>query len=237
MASVISPFVCGTRNIISQGFRSLPVILGSTVFVLGMIQGNINLLFFFVGLCILAPVSALVGNIVWELVFSNTPWWLTVPEVLWKLPEATSEVCAIYPTLENAVPQALNVVPSYWITMMAFFYTYLFSNALMLYTIQETSKAPKSAIEARKSQAMSSMVLVVVLAVLSLIMRYATGCETGLGLLLSCALGYSLAHGWYKFMRNCGLGRLDDLFGISNRILPMQSYETSDPTVCLPSTS
>ena len=119
--------------------------------------------------------------------------------------------------------------------MMAFFYTYLFSNALMLYTIQETSKAPKSAIEARKSQAMSSMILVVVLAVFSLIMRYATGCETGLGLLLSSALGYSLSHGWYKFMRNCGLGRLDDLFGISNRILPMQSYETSDPTVCLPS--
>lgn len=237
MASVISPFVCGTRNIISQGFRSLPVILGSTILVLGMIQGNINLLFFFVGLSIIAPLSALILNILWELLFSNTPWWLTVPEVLWKLPEATSEVCAIYPSLDNAVPTALNVVPSYWLTMMAFFFTYLFSNALMLYNNQEHSKAPKSAVEARKSQAMSSMVLLIVIGIIAFIMRYATGCETGLGLLISCALGSSLAHGWYTFMRNCGLGRLDDLFGISNRILPMQSYETSDPTVCLPATS
>ena len=237
MASVIGPFVCGTRNVISQGFRSLPVILGSTVLVLGMIQGNINLLFFYVGLCILSPVSALVVNILWELVFSNTPTWLTIPEVLWKLPEATSEVCSIYPTLENALPQALNVVPSYWITMMAFFYTYLYSNAQMLYNNQEHSKAPKGAVDARKSQAMSSMILLGVIGILSLLMRYATGCETGLGLIASCALGASLAHYWYKFMRACGLGRLDDLFGISNRILPMQSYETSDPTVCLPATS
>ena len=119
--------------------------------------------------------------------------------------------------------------------MMAFFFTYLFSNALMLYKTQETSKAPKSAVEARKSQAVSSMVLLVVIGIIAILMRYPTGCETGLGVILSCILGSSLANGWYKFMRNCGLGRLDDLFGISNRILPMQSYETSDPTVCLPS--
>jgi hypothetical protein len=235
MASVISQFVCGARNTISQGFRGLPVILGSTILVLGMIQGNINLLFFFVGLCILAPTSALIINILWELVFNNTPWWLSIPEVLWKLDAATSETCSIYPTMENVSAKAFNVVPSYWITMMAFFFTYLFSNALMLYNAQQHSKAPKSAVEARKSQAVSSMILVCLMGVVSLIVRYATGCETGLGLLLSCLLGSSLAYGWYTFMRNCGLGRLDDLFGISNRILPMQSYETSDPTVCLPS--
>jgi hypothetical protein len=46
---------------------------------------------------------------------------------------------------------------------------------------------------------------------------------------------HSSKHYWYKFMRRCGLGRLDDIFGINNRILPMQSYETKEPTVCLPS--
>ena len=236
MSSLISPFICGTRNLISQGFRGLPVILGSTIFVLGLIQGNINLLFFFVGLCILAPISALAHNILWELIFSNTPWWLTIPRVLWRLPTATSEVCAIYPTLDNKIPVELNVVPSMWLTMMSFFFSYLFSNAHVLYKTQEVSRAPKSAVLARKSQAMSSMILLAVLGAIILVMRYATGCETGLGVILSCILGSTIAYGWYSFMRSCGLGRLDDIFGISNRILPMQSYETSDPTVCLPST-
>ena len=60
--SVISPFVCSTRNLLAQGFRSLPVILGSAVLVLGLAQGNFNLLFFFVGMCILAPTVTLGTN-------------------------------------------------------------------------------------------------------------------------------------------------------------------------------
>jgi hypothetical protein len=234
MTSIISPFVCGTRNLLSQGFRGLPVILGGAILILGMIQGNINFLFFFVGLCVLAPTSALGLNMLWELVFSNTPSWLTVPFVLWKLPSANSEACAIYSIGSKLPPITMNVVPSYWITMISFFFTYVFMNAQNLYNMQENSKAPKAATEARKAQSMSSMILVCVVGVLAVILRYSTGCETGVGVLVSGLLGGYLASIWYGFMRGCGLGRLDDIFGISNRILPMQSYESVDPTVCVP---
>jgi len=235
MSSIIGPFVCGTRQILSQGFRSLPVILGGAVLILGMIQANFNFLFFFVGLCILAPTSALILNMLWETLFSNTPIWLTIPSYLWKLPEASSSACAIYTTASALPPVTMNVVPSYWLTMMAFFFTYMYSNASELYKKQETSKAPKSAVEARKSQAMASMILLITIGILVVLLRYATSCETGLGVLVSLLLGSSLANGWYKFMRACGMGRLDDMFGISNRILPMQSYEAPDPTICVPS--
>lgn len=235
MSSIIGPFVCGTRQLLSQGFRSLPVILGGAILVLGLIQGNLNFLFFFVGLCILAPTSALILNMLWEILFANTPSWLTIPPFLWKLPDATSEACAIYTTGSTLPPVVLNVVPSYWLTMMAFFFTYMYSNASELYKKQETSRAPKSAVEARKSQAMASMILLIAIGILVVLLRYATTCETGLGVLVSMLLGSSLAHGWYTFMRACGMGRLDDMFGISNRILPMQSYEAPDPTVCVPS--
>ena len=228
----MSPFICGTRNILSQGFRSLPVLLGGAILVLGLSQGNINLLFFFVGLCILAPTSALIINMIWELIFSNTPSWLTPPEVLWKLPDATSEACAIYTIGNKTPPVILNVVPSYWLTMMFFFFYYLYKNATTLYNQQSSSKASESAILARKSQTMSSMVLITVIAIIVTILRYSTGCETGLGIFISLLLSYNLADYWYTFMRSCGLGRLDDIFGISNRILPQQSYEAPDPTVC-----
>ena len=82
---------------------------------------------------------------------------------------------------------------------------------------------------------MMSMIFVVGAAIVITIFRYAkTSCETGTGLFTSWLIGGLLAWGWYDFMRKCGLGRLDDIFGISNRILPMQSYEDNTPVTCVP---
>jgi len=233
MSSTVGDFICLSRNFLSQGFRSLPVLLGGSVFFLGMAQGNFNLMFFFVGMFILTPLAAILINGLWELLFANTPEWLTVPIDMWQLPAASAEACNIFTVGAGASVTTLNVVPSFWMSMIAFFFTYLFANASALYEKQETSKAPKTAVAARKSQAMVSMIVVIGLAVLTTILRYGTSCETGLGILVSWILGYSLGYGWYKFMRSCGLGRLDDLFGITNRILPQQSYEDLDPTVCV----
>jgi hypothetical protein len=132
-------------------------------------------------------------------------------------------------------PVTMNVVPSYWMTMMAFFFTYIFENALFLYRKEENAYATKRGVGARKSQALISMIVVVAVGVVFTGMRYATACETGLGVLVSLLLGGYMAHGWYKLMRICGFGRLDDLFGISSRILPLQSYEEVTPTICIPS--
>ena len=225
--------ICASRNFLSQGFRSLPVLLGGSIFFLGMAQGNFNLMFFFVGMFILTPLTAIFVNGIWELIFINTPGWLTVPPDMWLLSSANVEACNIFSVGAAAASTTLNVVPSFWMSMIAFFFTYLFTNAKSLYEKQETSNAPKMAVVARKSQAVISMIIVTGLAVLITILRYGTSCETGLGILVSWILGSYLGYNWYKFMLNCGLGRLDDLFGINNRILPQQSYEDLDPTVCV----
>lgn len=228
--SLISSFVCGTKNLLSQGFHSLPVILSTTMLVLGMTQGNINFLFFFIGLSILTPLACLLLNILTEIVFTK----LGVPDNLWKLDSATAEACKLISTTISEVPQTLNVIPSYWLSIMAFFFTYLILNAQDLYNKQSSSKASKGAVDARKNQTMISMVILSISAILFTLIRYATTCENGLGVVISWILGGGIAVGWYKFMRNCGLGRLDDIFGISNRLLPMQSYEEPSPTVCVP---
>jgi len=198
-----------------------------------MAQGNFNLMFFFVGMFILTPLAAVLLNGLWELVFINTPAWLTVPIDMWQLPAANAEACNIFTVGAGASVTTLNVVPGFWMSMVAFFFTYLFANAKALYEKQETSNASKTAVSARKSQSMISMIIIIALAILTTILRYGTSCETGLGILVSWILGYGLGYGWYKFMRSCGLGRLDDLFGIANRILPQQTYQDLDPTVCV----
>ena len=233
MSSIISQLIFFTRNIASQGFRSLPVILSSTILVLGMTQGNINLLFLFVGLAILSPLACFIINVLWELLFSNTPSWATIPAELWKMENATAEQCSMFFS-KTDIPQTMNVVPSYWLTMMAFFFTYLLLNAYNLYNKQSESKASKAAVDARKSQTIMSMFVIIGISIHFTIFRYSTTCETGLGVIISWLLGFAIANGWYSFMKNCGLGRLDDVFGISNRLLPMQSYEEPSPTMCVP---
>lgn len=228
--SLISHFVCGTKNLLSQGFHSLPVILSTTMLVLGMTQGNINLLFFFIGLSILTPLACLLANILLELAFTK----FGVPDSLWKLDAATAEACKLINTTISELPDTLNVIPSYWLSIMAFFFTYLILNAQDLYNKQSSSKASKAAVDARKNQTMISMVILSIAAILFTLVRYSTTCENGLGVVISWILGSSIAVGWYNFMRQCGLGRLDDIFGISNRLLPMQSYEEPSPTVCVP---
>jgi hypothetical protein len=241
MASVVGDFILTTRHILAQGFRSLPVILGGAIAVLGLTQGNFNLLFFFVGLCILTPTATLVLEAIWEMLFSSTsalPSWLKIPEALWLVPAANAEQCSLVATGSmSGVPMAANTVPSYWLTMMAFFFSYLFYNAYDLYTKQEVSNARPQAVQARKSQAIMSMIIVVGLAIVFTAVRYGTSCETAISIPVSALLGGGLAYGWFTFMRNCGLGRLDDLFGISNRIMPLQSMEERPPTVCMPTTS
>jgi hypothetical protein len=235
MASVLADSICASRNFLAQGFRSLPVILAGTTLLLGVTQGNFNFLFFFIGLFILAPTAALITNGVTELAFINVPFIKLIPQALWLVPGAAGAQCSLLSMpLSGDTSLPMNAVPTYWMTIMAFFYTYLFQNALNLYEFQANSKAPANAISARKSQAGMSMAILIALAIVTTIFRYATGCETGLGMVVAWGLGIGIGSAWYSFMRSCGLGRLDDLFGINNRILPLQSYEESDPTVCVP---
>ncbi len=239
MASVVGDVIFTIRHILAQGFRSLPVILGGAIAVLGLSQGNFNLLFFFVGLCILTPTAALLLDVLWEGAFSPTsvlPSWLKIPEMLWLVPAASAEQCTLIARgASEGIPGAANTVPSYWMTMMAFFMFYLFINANYLYNKKEVSGANPQSVQARKSQAIISMFMIVALGFVFTVLRYGTSCETVLSIIISWLLGAGLAQGWYSFMRACGMGRLDDLFGISNRILPLQSMEERPPTVCAPS--
>ena len=239
MGSFLGDLVCNIRSMVSQSFRSLPVLLAGSIFVLGLAQGNFNLLFFFTGMFILTPLATVLLNVIVQLIFGIWPL-SNISDIFWQSEFANAEQCTLFSTpiqgQEFKAPTSGNVVPSYWSTIMAFFFTYLYFNAADLYGKQSEPNAPQRYIIARQSQSFISMIVVVITGVLFTFFRYTTSCDTGLGILVSWALGGSLAFGWYEFMKSCGLGRLDDLFGINNQLLPHQSYEDEDPKVCVPST-
>ena len=237
MGSFLGDLACNIRNMTSQGFRSLPVLLAGSILVLGLAQGNFNLLFFFTGMFVLTPLATVLLNMIVEFIFGIWPF-TNISKVFWQNDRANAEQCTLFATpiqgKEFNTPTAGAVVPSYWTTIMAFFFTYLYYNAADLYGKPAEPNAPERYVMARQSQSLISMIVVIITGILFTFFRYTTSCETGLGVLVSWVLGGYLAFGWYKFMKSCGLGRLDDIFGISNQLLPHQSYEDEEPKVCVP---
>ena len=237
MGSFLGDLACNIRSMTSQGFRSLPVLLAGSILVLGLAQGNFNLLFFFTGMFVLTPLATVILNMIVEFIFGIWPF-TNISKLFWQSDHANAEQCTLFATPERGKefnpPTGGTVVPSYWTTIMAFFFSYLYFNANNLYDKPIDPNAPKKAVIARQSQSMISMIVLIITGILFTFFRYSTSCDTALGIFVSWILGYYLASGWYKFMKSCGLGRLDDLFGISNQLLPHQSYEDEDPKVCVP---
>ena len=58
------------------------------------------------------------------------------------------------------------------------------------------------------------------------------GGETLLGIIMASLIGTILAYFWFHFLKRCGAGRLEDVFGIQARILP-ESSTANKPIVCL----
>ncbi len=233
MSSFVGDFVCGTRTVVSQGFRSLPVLTASAILILGLIQGNVNFILFGVGMFTLAPLGALLVNVFTEFVFGYIPDRY-FPSGIWQVKDADSATCSLFALMPSGDPAPFNVVPTYWTVMTTFFFTYVFANGLKLYKWQAHSKAPKEAVAYRKNQVLVALIMIGLLAITSVYFRFATSCETVLGLVVGVGLGGGLGYGWYEAMRSCGMGQLDDIFGIFNRILPMQSYEDHEPAACIP---
>jgi nicotinamide riboside transporter PnuC len=125
----------------------------------------------------------------------------------------------------------MNAVPSFWLSIMTFFYGYLFMNAYGLYTQDPAEGGKQVQVKARQFKAATSMAILLVLLIGTVWLRFATSnCETSLGVLLSTSTGVGLAYGWYSFMTRCGLGRLEDVFGVMSRIVPVRQ----DVTACVP---
>lgn len=225
MASSIGDFVCGIRNFLDQGFRSLPTILASCIFLLGLLQGNFTYLFFFIGLFILVPISVLGFNGLFAWLYKllngeeQSAWFYS--------PTGSAEQCLMFPVFPSAtLGGSMFVVPSYWVTIMSFFFIYLFINAVSVYLGEPQEGASEEALRRRKFQTGSSMFLILVSYIIFMILRYSSsGCETIPGIITGTIIGGGLAYGWYEAMKACGLGIFDDIFGIKTQMLMIKSQK------------
>lgn len=229
-----SSIILNLREYIFLSLKELPLIAGVAPLFLGITQGNMNLLMLAFGCIIIAPTGAGLSGWLLKLLLGFIDSKVGWEGGYWKL--AASDVSPLLPESPQGVRPGNNfisVTPTYWLTIVMFFFSYLLINAVSLYTQEARPNADPEKVNNRKSQSVIAMIMILVLGIFIIAAKVILqGGETVLGVIVAGLVGGPLAYGWFNLLKRCGTGRLEDVFGIQARILPEAS--TADrPIVCL----
>jgi len=208
-------------------FKSLPLLLLSFIAFLAFGLGNTSLFILLAGQALVVPF------------FTEIIHWLG-SKSSWALLPA-SDISQLISTPSTTT---VNVMPSYWMAHISFFFGYLLSNAVAMYLEKPnldlikgaSSDAVKSSINAkvgaRKEKSLTLIISILVFFVLISILRaVATGAETFSGITFAMVVLGGIGYGWYLFARVLGATN-SDVFGIAIQMMTPELGATK-PKACV----
>ena len=136
---------------------------------------------------------------------------------------AISDVCSIIPGTYSSVSR----VPSFYLAHIAFFASFIITNAAVVYNMPYDSKLPESLYDNRRNRTATIIGIITALYIGIVLYRYNTNCESYLGIFVTTGVFSSLGFGWYKFAELCG-AKNADILGIAPAIVE----STAKPLVC-----
>jgi len=232
-----SGIITGTKEYVYRGMQQLPIVLASTSLLFTVSTGSIAHLNLFLGLGILMPVYTILVQSILGVIMPL----LTNNIMFWK--RSVGDTCDIAGlTRERGLKleqfgEANAIIPSYWITSVAFFFGYAVSN------IRDNFDRPSSegsSDVSKERRSYHSMFIAINISVFFLILLgtrlwFMKGCD-GLGAggvalsYLFSALAFYLGYSMYGMSKQCG-ARSTDLFGVLSQLLP-DSAGAKSPVVC-----
>lgn len=219
------------KEFIIAGVSSLPIILGGISLLLACSTANTGFAILATCLALIVPFLTYLLNLVSPLLKKIIG--LLPSQIIGEGPlfaDQAATICRIAPFSTDTAAAA--AFPSYWMSAIVFFFTFVFMNGLSLYNFATSQDASDDKVSSRKTHAIIGMTASIILGLLLMSWRYNTGCENGLGLFMSLTF-IALAYGLFTFFDGCGLLRVVDLYGIGARLLPTSA--TAAPTqVCFP---
>jgi hypothetical protein len=209
------------RSTIISAFVSLPILLIGFVGLLSIGLGNLGLFVLFAGQAVIVPVAvALTQFITGFLGGDANPLFFVRASDLGRL--VPSEASTLY---------MQNVAPSFWLTQIWFFLSYLFTNAVKVFRLEKDKTAVAALYENRRMRAVALMTVAALSAVVITALRFFMGTETLVGAVISAVVGGLLGWGWYEFAAFCG-ARHADIFGIAQQILTTEARKSA-PMTCV----
>lgn len=222
------------RQMLTQSFLSLPLLLVGWISFMGLTQGNIALLILALGHIFIVPLSTMLSNTLVE----------ALAKLLEKIPSvgdgtvsrfftvANVDNCNLIPgSIERVVP-FIWVAPSYWVAHISFFAVFLLTNASFISNMPAAEGADKDKVNRRQTQvAISALLTTVVFGVLIVMRYFLTGCETVGGIALGTLLMGSLGYACYMVVKQCSV-KDSDVFGIIQSVLP-EAMKDEPPMTCV----
>jgi hypothetical protein len=217
------------------GMRALPITLAGTIVILGLFTANYAMMFFLAGFIIITPMlSAILNKIVDALVLflaNNGGYNINFFKT------KTSDICNVvipYSTLTKpSKAEDQNILCTTSFAMICFFLGYMLTNAVSIYGRKSDPSADPTKVSNRKSHAVLSIASISVFAMIVILFRLYADCEPAyVGIISGIIIFGLLGKGWYHMLGDHNEGRLADLFGISNRILP-SSATNDQPVACV----
>jgi hypothetical protein len=133
-----------------------------------------------------------------------------------------SDVVQLVASMSNR--QQVNVMPSYWMQHVLFFFGYLLANGVGLYLLPQEKGQSDVFVENRKAKARAVIILTVLAALGFTVLRFGTGAETLRGVALAFVTGGGAGYAWYQFAAYCG-ARHADVFGVAPSMVPVSAKE------------
>jgi hypothetical protein len=131
-------------------------------------------------------------------------------------PMAAADNCAIIPGDTIAVTR----VPSAYLAHVAFFFTFIFTNAYYVFNESKKDYTSSNQYDNRRYRSAMIMATVITLYLIIVFARYnITGCDSSLGVLYTTIAFGALGFGTYKFAELCG-ARSVDILGITTSYVP-----------------
>lgn len=213
--------ILGTvRSTILSAFVAMPLLLISFVGFLAIGLGNLGLFILFMGHALAVPALTELLHVIF-----GTAGSLRVANDI-------SQLVPRMPTNGAAWSGVVNIMPSYWMAHISFFFGYLLMNAISIYRLPADKKSADWLVESRVTRAATTIATTVVLVVVLSVVRYfATGTETLAGIVLAILALGGLGMGWYELAAACG-ARNADVFGVAQQMIP-QSRSNEKPMTCV----
>jgi hypothetical protein len=201
------------RTSILMAFRALPLLLISFVAFLAIGLGNMGMFILLLGHMLLVPITTVITQFITGKMYMPGDVRAFV---------AGSDVVQLVPSLSSTQP--VNVMPSYWMQHVLFFFGYLLANGVGLLRLPQEKGQSDVYYENRMAKA-KAVITVGVLAALSFtVFRFWTGAETWRGVALAFLTGGGLGFGWYQFAAYCG-ARHADVFGVAPSMVPVSAKD------------
>ena len=208
------------RTTILLAFKALPLLLISFIGFLALGLGNISLFMLFIGHALAVPIAT-------EALHAGTK---SRGELV--LPNDVATLVPLSPTTGVSYNTPVNMLPSYWMAHISFFFGYILMNAISISLMSSEKGAADWMIISRKTRATTLIVSTVVLFFLIAFLRfYMTGIETAAGISLAMVVLGGVGMGWYKLAEVCGASA-SDVFGIAQKMVT-QGTGDKKPVTCV----